>query len=313
MTKLTVVIPVNGRPEFTKRFREHHAKIGKPYKLIIAHNAGGLLNYYRAMYQCMTKVTTPYVMLADNDDFLCRKGLDRAVSFLDTHPDYVCAGGQVLGFSVSQGCYGRLHRRYRYYHGDSADHGSSDGRIRHSGLRLWIYYAVHRTPSMQQIHREIVTCQPDLMLYEAFHVMRTLTLGKAHFDHDAVSYARQYGTSTSALLPYRKWSPYGDAYVKMVNIFARQGHEVVDAMRVAIEEKLRQYSDAHDTFANRLARNFPSIAAIIKKYRFLEWHRAKRQLGVAAVQAEREFAIIADILKPSPGRIAAVKHDHHHL
>jgi hypothetical protein len=68
--------------------------------------------------------------------------------------------------------------------------------VRQGGLKLWIYYAVTRTEALARVARETADIDfTDLLVFEAYHVMRILTLGKARSDDAAVSYVRQYGTS----------------------------------------------------------------------------------------------------------------------
>jgi hypothetical protein len=46
-------------------------------------------------------VRTPYVALADNDDFFIVDGLSKSVEFLAANPDYVACGGQYAAFWIS--------------------------------------------------------------------------------------------------------------------------------------------------------------------------------------------------------------------
>ena len=230
--RLTIVLPLKGRHLFTLRFLWHANRARLPYRFLIAdgevhpalaevlENSGEHfpnldLQYIRypddrdfscffaKMADALGRVTTPYAMLADNDDFLAYGGLERALDFLQSHADYVCSGGRVAGFSVysglnnpSHGLRGKLNRLYAYYHSEDVSSPVVAERLRQGGLKLWIYYAVVRTEALAAICREVAELDfSDLQVHEAFHVMRALTFGKAHSDDATVSYFRQYGTS----------------------------------------------------------------------------------------------------------------------
>jgi glycosyltransferase domain-containing protein len=193
--RLTIVLPLRGRPLFTLRFLWHANAARLPYKFIIADgevrpelshlldNATGLFpnidvdyirypddtgfsRYFAKMTDALQRVRTPYAMLADNDDFLAFAGLERSLDFLDASPDYVCCGGGIGGFAVYsrnapqlRGLCGPLNKlAYRYMPYDrSLDLCSPSMTERLSqGLRnSWSYYAVFRSSALQTIWREV--------------------------------------------------------------------------------------------------------------------------------------------------------------
>lgn len=234
--RLTIVLPLKGRHLFTLRFLWHANKARLPYRFLIAdgqvHPAIAQLlesshehfpeldieyiwypddvdfsHYYAKMADALSRVRTPYAMLADNDDFLAFSGIERGLDFLDATPDYVCCGGGLAGFSVYSGLHdpndglaGPFNRfAYRYTHLDHSDDFSSPSsveRLREGSRNWWSYYAVFRTDALATICREIVDIDfSDLHLHEFFCAMRTLTLGKARSDASTIAYLRQYGTS----------------------------------------------------------------------------------------------------------------------
>jgi glycosyltransferase domain-containing protein len=234
--RLTIVLPLKGRHLFTLRFLWHANAARLPYHFLIADGqvhpqlAGLLENsratfpeldieyarypndknfsqYFRKMADAMRRVRTPYVMLADNDDFLCSAGIERSLEFLDTRHDYVCCGGGLAGFSVysdrgtaDYGLVGRFNKfSYRYTIHDRSLDLSSDRtveRLRAGARNWWSYYAVFRTEAMATIWREVEEIDfSDLQVQEIFFATRTLSLGKALSDASTISYLRQYGTS----------------------------------------------------------------------------------------------------------------------
>jgi glycosyltransferase domain-containing protein len=234
--RLTIVLPLKGRHLFTLRFLWHANRARLPYRILIADgevhpliarllenprnifpeldieyvrypNDVDFSHFFVKMADALARVRTPYAMLADNDDFLGFAGIERSLDFIETHSDYVASAGRIAGFSVysgvnnpSGGLVGKLNRLCMYY--DDGKEISSPvvaERLRQGALRLWIYYAVSRTEALGTICREVAEIDfTDLLLHESFHIMRVLSLGKVHEDRAAVSYFRQYGTSTVA-------------------------------------------------------------------------------------------------------------------
>lgn len=245
--RLTILLRLKGRPLFTLRFLFHANLARMPFRFLLAdgevrppladilENAreyfpnidvayvrypddSSLGRFYDKTYNALCRVNTPYVMLADNDDFLASAGLERAMDFLDSHPDYVCCGTGIAGFSVHGSLTGSLGLlagpiskiAYRYAPNDrSADFNSSGATERVlAGLsNTWSYYAVFRTRDLALIWNEVSELAPaSLQLVERFCAMRAMTLGKARSDPAVIGYWRQYWTSSGA-----HWGASGNA------------------------------------------------------------------------------------------------------
>jgi glycosyltransferase domain-containing protein len=238
--RLTIVLPLRGRHLFTLRFLWHANEARLPYRILIADgqvneaiarhiensrvvypnldidyvrypNDTGYSRYFAKMADALKRVRTPYAMLADNDDFLGLNGIEDALDFLETSPDYVGALGQPVGFSAYSGIaapgggvYGRLNR-LRTYPSRGASAPSITERLREGGLSLLIYYSIYRTEALATLWGEDSEIDfTDLMLHETYHAMRTITLGKVRANKAAVTYFSQIGTSTSSD-PMRDW------------------------------------------------------------------------------------------------------------
>jgi glycosyltransferase domain-containing protein len=193
-SRLTVILPLRGRPLFTLRFLWHANAAQLPYKFIIADgevklSLARILEKSRAIFpnldidyirypddtnfagffakltDALQRVQTPYAMIAANDDFLMFAGLERSLDFLDAHADYVCCGGGIGGFGVDmlkypmleglRGPFSRLAYRYASYD-RSFDLSSSSAFERLIvGLRnTWSYYGAFRTLELTTIWRE---------------------------------------------------------------------------------------------------------------------------------------------------------------
>lgn len=123
---LTVILVIKDRPNYTSRWMDHANKTQFPFKILIADGGKDLsvethlkdqgnypnLNYtylrypYDASikdYLCkisaaLYQVTTPYVILADDDDFWNVEGIRASIQFLEAHADYATCRGRNFTF-----------------------------------------------------------------------------------------------------------------------------------------------------------------------------------------------------------------------
>lgn len=219
---VTIVMPLKGRIEFTLRFLRHVELCRMPFRFFLADGlVRGLKDklqfpevniryipypddidwnrYFRKLHDAISRVETPFVMMAENDDFLGAQGIKDAVDFLCTHSDYVCCGGGVAGFSINEGLLGPLSRLSYSYTGDCKGDGDSDdvkARVL-SGFKCnWLFYAVYRTEVLKAIWEEIVDMNPsNFYVTEHFQTLRALSLGKAHLIQSVTNYFKQANTS----------------------------------------------------------------------------------------------------------------------
>ena len=126
---LTIVLTLKGRVPYTRRWMEYANACAFPFKVLVAD--GGLddgtqellsdrsafpnvdyeylrcppdrsySDYYAKLVHAVEMVHTPFVVLADNDDFFVAMGLLRAINFLSENPAYATCGGQGATFWVN--------------------------------------------------------------------------------------------------------------------------------------------------------------------------------------------------------------------
>jgi len=230
--RLTVVLPLKGRHLFTMRFLWYANEARLPYRFLIADGqvnetvARSLENsratfphldieyvrypddanyslFFAKMSDALSRVRTPYAILADNDDFLGIDGIEQALDFLETHADYVCACGRAAAFTVYSklgnpdgAVHGRLNRLYIASNPKDVTATGAAERLREGGLYHLIYYSVYRTEALAEIWRDVVEIDfSDLILHENFHALRTLTLGKVRMNRATVTHFAQVLTS----------------------------------------------------------------------------------------------------------------------
>lgn len=327
--RLTVVLPLKGRELFTLRFLWHANVARVNCRFIVAdgwvnqklaellENSRSLFpnidveylryppderfsDYFAKMADAIGRVSTPYVMLADNDDFLAPAGLEQSMDFLDAHPDYVCCGGGIAGFSVYSrndssfgGVVGPINKlAYRYMPYDRSSDFASPGvtaRVA-AGLRnSWSYYAVFRTPSLKTIWDEINCMKPsDLQIVEKYCAMRTLTLGKARSDRATIAYCRQYWTTLNSafgkdwvhhLLRSRFTTDLDNAVERVASAAAAvdglDNEQVTEVVKQGIEPWLRDFLRLNyglsASVRGRLRTHMPAL---------LRWMKTRRRFSV---------------------------------
>jgi glycosyltransferase domain-containing protein len=342
MTRLTIVLPLKGRYLFTLRFLWHANRARLPYRFLIADGQvhptlAAILENWRQhfpnldieyvrypddldyrhffikMADALQRVTTPYAMLADNDDFVAFAGTERSLDFLDANLDYICCGGGLAGFSVYSGLVnpngpiGRLnHYAYRYTYLDRSENYSSASsveRLRRGSRNWWSYYAVYRTGALQTICREVVEINfSDMRLHELFCAMRALTLGKIRSDSSTIAYLRQYGSSLGSSFK-KDWvhhllrSRFTSDFAKMidrVSVLAAQADRVDEApvaeiLRLICEDWLNEFLKIYygplQTLKQLLRDNTPN---------FFNWLKNRRRYFVARERAAIFSGLAAD-------------------
>lgn len=150
---LTVVLILKGRPTFTRRWLAY-AKAYLNYPILVADGSSdedsagtavlcrelaasgfaveyvrypydaNLSLFYSKLADAIGRVRTPYVALADNDDFFWPESLAACVEFLESNPDHVACGGRMVGFTVDDESQGRLYGRRVAFHSPAVSFSS---------------------------------------------------------------------------------------------------------------------------------------------------------------------------------------------
>ena len=211
--QLTVLLPLKDRGEFTLRWMTYAERARFPFKVLIADGGSDAsvqallaererfpnvdyeyirypedtdyLRYYAKIEDALRRVRTPFVAMADNDDFLVPNALENSVQFLKANPDYAACGGQGALFWVvpdpAEGESGLLYGEHVDWKvtslGRSSDATSAAERLRRLPISIAdpMYYDVRRTSDacrQFQIVRRLNL--EDLFLVE--HLLQFLTV-----------------------------------------------------------------------------------------------------------------------------------------
>lgn len=233
---LTLLVTLKDRAEFTPRLYNYLASIKYPFSVLFADGSLGeenekffqkikgekkfnftyirypkdltLENYYQKCAKAINSIKTPYVMLADNDDFPCTHGQKEAISFLEKNPEYIGCNGQVGGFINSFSSFKPFGKNFLYFPYYSIemdqpvplDQPSAMDRISSYLNNFYsCFYSVFKTSSLQKTFNEIAELNfSELGIYELFLNYYQLVQGKAHSIPFA-TYMRQQGSSQSAV------------------------------------------------------------------------------------------------------------------
>ena len=283
---LTIVMPLKGRHLHTLRFLWHANLCRLPWPILVADGQvhptvarlledkstfpnltidyvrypddASFAHYWRKMADAVGRVRTPYVAIADNDDFLMPQGVARCIAFLDDHPDYVCCGGGIGGFELHtpRGAYlpsvlGRVNMlRFRHRPRDESmdiANGTALDRAIAGLPTTWIYYAVTRTEMAAAFWRDVEQFNfSETHLIEYFQSMRYLVAGKAKSDRTHISYMRQYRTSLGGFFLGKDWahhllnSRYMLGFEAVVDRISTLAAAADSADRATVEKRLRE-------------------------------------------------------------------------
>ena len=234
--RLTIVLTLKGRHLMTLRWLWHANRVRLPFRVIVAdgevhptiarliedqaifpnlhlqycrYNDLTFSDFYGKFHDAVSRVTTPYVMMSDNDDFLFPSGIRESLAFLERSPDYVCARGGIGHFETRRGIgqhpnlTGRIralwHQQSRAYQAYDLNDGRASRRVidAYNGF-LTVYYNVYRIEVLRGITAEIMAANfTQLENFELMWMLRAAMAGKLKSDPSYLSYLRQIGTSSN--------------------------------------------------------------------------------------------------------------------
>ena len=180
-------------------------------------------DYYAKLADALSRVTTPFVVMADNDDLFIPQGLARAVEFLLEHPDHVACGGQCAVFWIidprstapDDATYGEAveWKCSSQFSSDVADTAAQRLRERCLGAND-VFYAVHRTDLLRRHFEAVRDCSPrDLFLMEQLVMFLTAIAGKTR-QLDTLYIARQQDSPGGSGGTHQE--RFGDWYDRML-------------------------------------------------------------------------------------------------
>ena len=181
-------------------------------------------DYYLKVDDALSKVETPYVIMADSDDFFIEDGLKRAVDFLQNNPAYSSCRGKMGQFGVvlnkkygeDTGVYGKIED---YHVNDGSVSDEEDTALSRINTMSFLhvnpcFYDVQRKDTLKEIFSSLVKMNlNDLFLVECFHWFFNAINGKVKREN-YLYLMRQYpGMESSAEKHSNK---HGDVFGRML-------------------------------------------------------------------------------------------------
>ena len=249
---LTVVLTLWDKPRFTRRWMAYANYIHFPFKILIADGGQDVeierhlsdkknypslnydylrypkdksyYDYYLKVDDALSKVETPYVVMADNDDFFIEDGLKRAVDFLQNNPAYSSCRGKMGQFGVvldkkygeDSGVYGKIEDHHVNDKSVSDKEDTASGRVNNVSF-LHVnpcFYDVQRKDTLKKIFLNLVKMNlKDLFLMECFHWFFNAINGKVKREN-YLYLMRQYPGIESSAGKHR--NKHGDMFDRML-------------------------------------------------------------------------------------------------
>lgn len=282
--RLTIFLRLKNRVPFTYRWMAYANRIHFPFKVLIADGGADetvsevlsqranfpnvdydyirypydktYTEYYVKMADALSRIQTPFVAMADNDDFYVVEGLRRSVDFLRVHSDYSCCRGDIGGFRVRLSeKYGHLSRVYgedvqffsKIYHCQSIEDETAKQRVQsHFSCYSPTCYDVHRTEELMTYFQALRDLNlKDIFLAELLTSFLTVAADKIRREPYSYLVRQTNPPSSSAKTHRQKWGDsfdrmllesWSDDFTKFVNAIAtvvssKDGTSVNDARR----------------------------------------------------------------------------------
>tara|TARA_Y100000031_G_scaffold73333_1_gene81012 strand:+ start:413 stop:1561 length:1149 start_codon:yes stop_codon:yes gene_type:complete len=301
-SELTIFMTLWKQEEFTYRWMSYVNKIHFPFKILIADGgenkkiAEHLSNsknypnirykyfrypydqsydhYYSKVVDALSQVDTPFVAMANNDDFYFVEGLRKSVEFLLTNKEYSSCGGKCVGFGFSSSrdltdaVYGeKIYLNFRNDH--SIEYDSACDRIMTIfRTPVSLFYNVQRTHNLKHIYELVKKYYlKDLFLVELFLNSLTVASGKVKMEPSYLHIMRQTKTSQSAARLHKQ--KYGDHFDRMLldtwsedfnNFLNITADFLTQYDDISLDDAARVVKDGYKIFSGfRMVECFPNL------------------------------------------------------
>ncbi|MGA1823486.1 MAG: TIGR00180 family glycosyltransferase [bacterium] len=292
--RLTIVLTLKGRALFTFRWMAYANRVKVPFKILIADGGNDTevtevlshkdnfpdieyeyvrypfdktyLDYYTKLHDAVSQVKTPFVLMADNDDFYLVESIKQSIDFLQDHQDYSTCRGNLCRFSVKPsekyGCLSKVYGDYiairGSYKNSSILSGSAKERIHEHFLQYSpTYYDIHRTEQLKPCFQKLEELNlKNIFLAELLTSLLTVALGKVK-RNPYLYLMRQIGNASVAVSESQKadffdqmlvesWSEDFSKFVKAIGAaIAIQDKISEDEAQGIVKKAYRRYIDCH--------------------------------------------------------------------
>ena len=234
---LTILLTTKGRDIYTLRWLYYANEINLPYNIYIAdgqpnntlvdilkdknsfpnlnyqhvhYNDLSPLDYYKKLEDAVNNISTKYIMLSDNDDFLLISGVSNCINKLNNDENYVACCGKI-GFFYLNSSYLKednlilgapkfFVEKKGGYAPRSIYGNSIIDRITEACKSYNVtYYSVFRKEVLLRVvQMNKINNFNSFISVELFFHLYSISLGSIFFLNDQISYVRQLGTSMNS-------------------------------------------------------------------------------------------------------------------
>ena len=228
MQDLALILLVNGKEDFTKRWLKYMSKIEFKHKIVIgngnkksnllikelikkkiysnlnieyhSYNNKNYKDYYFMMYDVVKKQKeTRYIKFCDNDDFILPNQLENLLDLVKKDRKLVSVGDRDLWFSLIGS---NLYNKYIYFFPDNFYRSVENFNTQNIKSVFTnfqeSFYNIFTKKYILQILKEIHQINfSDLEIRDFYLKLRIMMFGKTKF-YNQVSYVRQHGVSQTS-------------------------------------------------------------------------------------------------------------------
>jgi len=189
--KITLIIPTHNRHKYLERILNYYdnfceilivdsskAKFQKSYNSNVIYYYLPEKSLNEKISYALSFVTTPYVFLCADDDFILKCAIEKCISFLDNNTDYSCVSGNYLYYKLidNKVFFSNI---YANIDNSIANFDIKDRLVTMFSNYITLYYAIHRTSTLKSTFTiDIKRPVNNLFLNEYLTAIIPLIVGK---------------------------------------------------------------------------------------------------------------------------------------
>jgi len=294
MQDLALILLVNGKEDFTKRWLKYMSKIEFKHKIVIgngnkksnllikelinkkiysnlnieyhSYNNKNYKDYYFMMYDVVKKQKeTRYIKFCDNDDFILPNQLENLLDLVKKDRKLVSVGDRDLWFSLIGS---NLYNKYIYFFPDNFYRSVENFNTQNIKSVFTnfqeSFYNIFTKKYILQILKEIHQINfSDLEIRDFYLKLRIMMFGKTKF-YNQVSYVRQHGVSqTSSNFLYTRSFIHKDI----------SGD--IEKLKKNIFKKIKKSSSNKDMIINEIENGYVSYLNIVILHNLRQFNHKK--------------------------------------
>jgi len=290
---ITVVVPTYNRYDRLTRLLRYYESYGFPYPIRIldssvdktkSHELEEILRLSCIQYEAyssdtfltdkiylgLTNVSTPYVVLNADDDYLVPEAVKLCVDFLTGSPDYSLCEGRHINFKVAGEediVFGSLYKQMR-----SVEFDTPSERVKWFLPNYYpIFYGVYKTEVLRKNFKLTKEHTDDLRFFEILPAMITATKGKIKI-LDILFIALEEGAystgaTTDTMLDFKRKKTFDEKYRRfkacLADELARNEDISIQRAEKVVDEAMYKY----------LTLRMPSFYFTFRRIRLFLWNR----------------------------------------